>query len=374
MLSNPLYIETNIDSIFTLCDNIYIIYGIGGTKMAFCMMCGNKLPDNAEFCPKCGIKINNEQAAQQPAAPESPSATNTDTVANSNPAQIYNSYPQNITTPAKKRTISKGAIIAIIISAVAVISTIVSLIVWAIVDAYYDNQYEGYTSIVSDNYEQDDEYVDTDSYAAKENDNAYEDESDDYVNNIQAMSAYAGEIVKGLADSDYYVDEGLYKSCAVLSDANADDIYELYLVYHKKTNGLVSAHYEVWSLEIGNERMLDSGKLYDEVGGNTGSLKLCANAGDIYVGIIKSTPEGDNINERADFKPLDSLGQPNKDAHGFAVTSSGSKKYYAMDGESVTYSKYKEEYNKYYTLCSLPDNPDDSALVMTFEEFITIYG
>lgn len=28
--------------------------------MAFCINCGNKLDDNFEFCPQCGVKINGE--------------------------------------------------------------------------------------------------------------------------------------------------------------------------------------------------------------------------------------------------------------------------------------------------------------------------
>ena len=49
--------------------------------MAFCIECGNRLPDVAKFCPECGTKVAAAEtpapAAPPEAAPEAPPAETT---------------------------------------------------------------------------------------------------------------------------------------------------------------------------------------------------------------------------------------------------------------------------------------------------------
>lgn len=330
--------------------------------MAFCMKCGTQLPDEANFCPVCGTKniISNSDFAQQQKITE----INDDVQNFKEPAPS----PNCATVIKEKRKLSKGAILTIVIAGTLLLCAIVGLVIWASLDAYYVRQFEEASNRFSsqspendlDSYMSDNEDLDTDTDKT---------DNDDYTDNILAMAEYAGNIIEDISEEKDYLESGLYDSCAVLTDANADDIYELYAVYYKNNSGVPTAHCEVWSLEIGNEKLLLKDTLYTEVGGNAGSMSVCANAGEIYVGVTQCTPQDGRENNRHTYIRLNDLGKSSAQCH-VLIENGG----YTIDNESVNKTAFDQEMEKYYTLFSIPDNNNDSAMVMSFDEFITIYG
>ncbi len=332
--------------------------------MAFCMKCGTQLPNEANFCPICGTK----NAAYNNAVVPQPQESLTGSDSEYAPTQTQPN--KSVIVPKQKRKLSKGAIIAIIVGAIVATLVTTIFIVWAVLDAYYVRQFEESSSSYTSQY---DEY-DLDSYIDGTYDNTTDTGADDtdtdvYTDHILAMSEYAGDIVEDISEDKEYIDSGYYDSCAVLTDANADDIYELYAVYYKNKNGIPTAYCEVWSLEIGNEKLLLQDSLYSEVGGNSGSLSVCVNSGEIYVGVTKCAPQGERANNSFTYIPLNDLGKLSSNSHVFNENGG-----YTIDNESVSKTAFDNELEKYYTIFSIPDNSSDSAMVMTFEEFITIYG
>lgn len=319
---------------------LYQIYK-GGIIMAFCMKCGKEFPEQANFCPECGTKKD-----------DTPNITN----ATAPPPQI------------QRRPLGTGGIIAIVATIAFILMIIIGVVIWAIVDAYYDNKYE-----YQYNYSQNDiEDFDYDDSVVEDS-----DATDVYTDPLDVMCDYAGDIVENIAKKDNYVASGLRESCAVLTDADADDIYELYVVYNQQIDGVIHAKAEVWSLEPNNKQLLITETLYTEVGGNTGELGVYANAGEIFVGVEKGRPDGSGFNDSSVFIPLNQLGNLKTNAKEF--TSSGSytsdsKAVYKIDNKTVSESEYNTQYDSYYELFSIPDNANDSAMVMTIDQFLTIYG
>ncbi|MBQ8860101.1 MAG: zinc ribbon domain-containing protein [Ruminococcus sp.] len=310
--------------------------------MAFCMKCGKEIPDSANFCPVCGTRKDtthyNVSTAEKPKRQREP--------------------------------LSTGSIIAIIAGIAVILMVIIGIVIWAIVDAYYDNKYE-YQEFYSENVINDTE---NDDYLS---DDTQSDISDDTDDPLSIMCDYARDIVEDIAEDKTYVAYGLRESCAVLTDANADDVYELYVVYNQKIDDIIHAKAEVWSLEPNNKQLLLAETLYTEVGGNTGTLGVYANAGEIFVGVEKGRPDGSGFNDSTIFTPLSKLGNLKTDAIEF--TSSGSyapnsKATYKIDNKTVKESDYNTQYDAYYELFSIPDNANNSAMVMTIDEFLTIYG
>lgn len=299
--------------------------------MAFCMKCGKEFPDNANFCPECGTKKDTTPNIQSSA----------------------------VKSKKQRRPLSTGGLIAIIVTIAVILMIIIGVVIWAIVDAYYDNKYE-YLQYSENNVEEFDI-----------------DDDDNSADPLSVMCDYAGDIVEEITEDKNYVAYGLQESCAVLTDSNADDIYELYVVYNQKIDSVIHAKAEVWSLQPDNKQLLLTETLYTEVGGNTGTLGVYANAGEIFVGVEKGRPDGSGFNDSSVFTPLNKLGNIKTEANEF--TSSGSyapnsKATYKIDGKTVSETEYNTQYDAYYELFSIPDNASNSAMVMTIDEFLTIYG
>ncbi|MBQ8538806.1 MAG: zinc-ribbon domain-containing protein [Ruminococcus sp.] len=315
--------------------------------MAFCMKCGKEFPDGANFCPACGTKKD-----------DTPNTPNT-----------------NVTPKKQRKPLGTGGIVAIVAGVALVLVILIGFVIWGIVDAYYDNKYE-YEYFYSQFDEEafDNDIVPDDYDIDADIDNGKDDSDKDP---LDIMCDYAGDIVEDITEKANYLPYGLQESCAVLTDADADGIYELYVVYNQKIDGVIHAKAEIWSLEPDNKQLLLSDTLYTEVGGNTGTLGVYAYSGEIFVGVEKSRPDGSGFNDSSVFTPLSTLGNLKPDTEEFTTSGSyatDSKAVYKIDSKAVSKADYETRYNAYYKLFSIPDNANNSAMVMTIDEFLTFYG
>lgn len=179
--------------------------------MKLCRTCGAPLEDDIMFCHMCGTKIEEEEMTQEAEGTtvlsddtyfeemqQSPmfEPDNGTTILDENFAPMPE-FPEQPTVSQKKK-ISKGTLIAIVISALLVVIIAVVAIASS---AGKDDQYD---------------YYDDDDYGY------YDDDSYDYEDDFSYNEYYSRELVDGIweYDSDYS-DE--YPYC--IETANGDDVY-----------------------------------------------------------------------------------------------------------------------------------------------------
>ncbi len=92
---------------------------------------------------------------------------------------------------------------------------------------------------------------------------------------------------------------------ACQSDENGDGVWELLMVYPcRNDDGLDYVMEKVWLIDGSKSKCVGSGVLFNEIGGNSGTLTLAEKDGDLYVLVKTSEPDGADFNDFYDIYSL----------------------------------------------------------------------
>ena len=180
----------------------------------------------------------------------------------------------------------------------------------------------------------------------------------------------------GICDilNDVYDSENFYwdldqEPLACKSDENGDGIWELLLVYPcRNDDGLVYVMENVWLVTEEESKCVGMGVLFNEVGGNSGTLTLAKRDGELYVLVQTQEPDGDSFHDFYDIFSL-AEGEIELGEDYFMMTRTGvygqeDDADYVVGKEAVTREEFEDILNSFeicYTLDILAD-PDGDVM------------
>lgn len=164
--------------------------------------------------------------------------------------------------------------------------------------------------------------------------------------------------------------------CAPLvsvTDADGDGNWEVIALYQAKSGNDFLVQYEVWNVCETGAKQLATGDLYQEVGGNSGSVGIATKDGTVYLVIDTKSPQGDRFNNMTMFVPLkaggDGFGQETYYYESHGTYGEEEKGQYIAGDTKVDKSRYDALIDKFVqlTTVNLYQGPDGGS-VTNFEQ------
>lgn len=100
-----------------------------------------------------------------------------------------------------------------------------------------------------------------------------------------------------------YVENGTWEALGAEDDFNGDGIREFLAVYERESQSGVEVAYDLWSLSEKGNIKLESGTLFQQLGGNAGSVGIVKSKGSVYLAVLRSEPSGDRFHTSALYTP-----------------------------------------------------------------------
>ncbi len=122
------------------------------------------------------------------------------------------------------------------------------------------------------------------------------------------------EALDWIEDSPNYVENYTFEPLGCVDDFDGDGNQELLAMFETKArNGTWGVSYALFTLLEDGPKLLDDGILYQEVGGNGGSVGIAKGKdGAVYLTRFVKQPEGDTMNNQYSYIPWDSVGTPDE--------------------------------------------------------------
>lgn len=199
------------------------------------------------------------------------------------------------------------------------------------------------------------------------------------------------EIIDGIltkieSTSGFIGPDSSYEPLASFTDIDGNGVYELLVLYKVKVKGSVGndifrAKYDVYSVEGGSYTAIATGtELYDEVGGNGGSIGLVVDkAMKPYLKVETKFPQGDRFNDSILYLPWNDDQSDFDDytvyleRHG--VYGEEDKGQYIIGNTEADQAKYEArqtEFMSLWTDLNLSMGPGNGGNNMSFEQIRTL--
>ncbi len=118
------------------------------------------------------------------------------------------------------------------------------------------------------------------------------------------------EAIDWIEDSPTYVENYTFEPLGCVDDFDGDGNQDFLAAYEiKAANGTWCVSYALFTFLEDGPKLLDDGILYQEVGGNGGSVGIAEGKdGAVYLTRLAKQPEGDRMNNQYSYIPWDSVG------------------------------------------------------------------
>lgn len=198
------------------------------------------------------------------------------------------------------------------------------------------------------------------------------------------MNRVIDDVLKDIEGRDGYVEPGVgYEPLASFTDIDGNGVYELLALYKVKLkDGTFRVLYDVYSVKNDGscEVLTNGGELYDEVGGNGGSLGLVVDkAKKPYLKLETKSPQGDRFNNMIMYLPWN---ESQSGYDNYSVYLEGHGVYGEEDdgryiiGEEKTdragYEARQAEFMSLWTDLNLSMGPGNGGNNMSFEQIRTL--
>lgn len=195
-----------------------------------------------------------------------------------------------------------------------------------------------------------------------------------------------GILTKIESTSGFMGPDSSYEPLASFTDIDGNGVYELLVLYKVKVKGsggndIFRAKYDVYSVEGGSYTAITTGtELYDEVGGNGGSIGLVVDkAMKPYLKVETKFPQGDRFNDSILYLPWND-DQSDFDNYTVYLERHGvygeeDKGQYIIGATEVDQAKYEArqtEFMSLWTDLNLGMGPGNGGNNMSFEQIRTL--
>lgn len=167
------------------------------------------------------------------------------------------------------------------------------------------------------------------------------------------------DAIDWIEDSPNYVENYTFEPLGCVDDFDGDGNQDFLAEYETKAaNGAWCVSYALFTLTADGPKLLDDGILYQEVGGNGGSVGIAKGKdGAVYLTRFVKQPNGENMNNQYAYIPWNSVGTADE-ANSFSLEASwtvGEEESgsYTFDGSKVDRDKFEKSRGNYTMLYEL---------------------
>lgn len=160
---------------------------------------------------------------------------------------------------------------------------------------------------------------------------------------------------------------------AAVGDFNGDGVRELLALYESGKEG-GSVVYEFWSLYPSEPERITSGTLYQEVGGNGGTVSIARYDDTAYLVLLRSVPEEDQFNNYYTIIPMEreesALGNGELGMESHGTYGEGDRGEYIIGATQVSMEEFEarlEEFSNRVFIMDIFMGAEDVG-VMTFDD------
>lgn len=186
-------------------------------------------------------------------------------------------------------------------------------------------------------------------------------------------TADVSDIIAQIESSSGYVANS--NAQGLVADMNQDGTEDFMAIYTvKNAEGKTDVMYEVWTLPSSGAKKLQSGVVYTQVGGNSGSVGVVERYDNVrYFRVLRNEPSGDQINKYCTYSEWPSNSEEISDSgyylEAHATVGDEGNGRYILGDQNVDYNTYQqrwEEFTDYVYKVDLLTAP--SGDVKSFDE------